>query len=284
MGRVDEDAIGRRDFLASSTWLGASLAAPIGIAGTLRGARAAARLAEHASAPRAYPQHDPDRVRAVVGASHGNLDTVRSLVGEQPSLAKASWDWGFGDWESALGAASHTGRREIADFLIAHGARPTVFSAAMIGQVDVVRRMLTADPSLFTLPGPHGISLTRHAVAGGDRARPVVDYLLDAFGPDESEIGHVVTDADESRYAGRYDFDAAPPFAITVAVGGPGPFLLVGAGERPTSRVLRSAQDVFHPTGAPAVRLRFDVQNGRADALTIEDGPVTLTGRRAATP
>jgi hypothetical protein len=28
-------------------------------------------------------------------------------------LARAAWDWGFGDWETALGAASHMGSRPI---------------------------------------------------------------------------------------------------------------------------------------------------------------------------
>ena len=284
MGRVDEDGIGRRDFLASTGWLGASLVVPGGLGATAHATSDPLAPSRTVPLPRAYPQHDPERVQAVVGASHGDIERVRSLVNEQPALAKASWDWGFGDWESALGAAAHTGRREIAEFLVAHGARPTVFSAAMLGQVDVVRAMLGADPSLFTLHGPHGISLTRHALAGGDPARPVVDYLLETFGPDDSEMGYPVGDPDESPYVGRYDVDTDPPLSITVGVGGPGPFLLVGAGERPSARVLQVSPHVFHPTGAPAVRLRFDVRDGRADELTIEDGPHTLTGRRSPVP
>ena len=101
------------------------------------GAARRPRAAEVAGRP-GFRQHQ-ERVRSVVGASHSNLERVRELVLEQPALAKANWDWGFGDWESALGAASHTGRREIAEFLIAHGARPNLFSAAMLGEVDVVR-------------------------------------------------------------------------------------------------------------------------------------------------
>ena len=41
------------------------------------------------------------------------------------ALACATLDWGFGDWETALGAASHVGRPEIAEYLIANGAEPT---------------------------------------------------------------------------------------------------------------------------------------------------------------
>ena len=59
--------------------------------------------------PAWFPHQDPERVREVVSVSHGNFERVRELVEESLALAKAEWDWGFGDWESALGAASHTG-------------------------------------------------------------------------------------------------------------------------------------------------------------------------------
>lgn len=235
-------------------------------------------LGETRPAAPGFPRNDPARVQSVVGASHSNFDRVHALVTEQPALAKASWDWGFGDWESALGAASHTGRREIAEFLIAHGARPTVFSAAMLGELATVRAFLDADPELFRLPGPHGISLTRHALAGGSEAEDVVAYLEERFGPDESTMGVEGTDALEARYGGRFAFDTEP--AVTVGVAVRNGWLLVGAGEQPNSRVLQISEGVFHPTGAPGVRLRFDVADGRAVALTVEDGPTVITGRR----
>ena len=59
--------------------------------------------------------------------SHNDIKRVRELVERQPALARASLDWGFGDWETAIDAASHVGRRDIAEFLIANGARPTIF-------------------------------------------------------------------------------------------------------------------------------------------------------------
>jgi hypothetical protein len=227
-----------------------------------------------------FPRNDPSRVQSVVGSSHGNFDVVRELVTEQPALAKASWDWGFGDWESALGAASHTGRRQIAEFLIAHGARPTIFSAAMLGEVDTVRAYLTADPTLFELDGPHGIPLLAHARAGGADAERVVDWLTERFGADEAPMGFA-GDADvEARYAGRYRFDTDPPTEIGVGVRNG--FLLVGAGEQPNSRVRQVEEHVFHPTGAPAVRLRFDLVDGRARGMTVEDGPVRVSGARIA--
>ena len=214
-----------------------------------------------------------------MGASHGNLERVRELVLEQPTLAKASWDWGFGDWETALGAASHTGRLEIAEFLIAHGAQPTLFSAAMMGQVDAVRAYLDADPSLHLLHGPHGIPLAEHARVGGERAQSVLAYLTERFGPDQRPTAVQGTDEIERRYAGAYVFSDAPGLRLTVGVRNG--FLLVGAGETPNSRVLRVDEDVFHPTGAPAVRLHFEVAAGQARGVTVVDGRVRLAGRRA---
>lgn len=71
---------------------------------------------------------------------------MRMMLAEHPALAKCSWDWGYGDWESALGAAAHTGRREIALTLIEHGARVDLFAAAMLGMTDVVRAIVAAQP------------------------------------------------------------------------------------------------------------------------------------------
>lgn len=123
------------------------------------------------------PQLDPQLVQDFVRAAHGNLDRVAALVADHPTLVNAVWDWGGGDWESGLGAAAHTGRREIAEFLLARGARMDVFAAAMLGHLDLVRTHLAAVPTALTAPGPHGIPLLTHAKMGGDLARPVLDHL-----------------------------------------------------------------------------------------------------------
>jgi ankyrin repeat protein len=95
--------------------------------------------------------------------SHGYADAVRNALEKDATLANAAVDWGGGDWESALGAASHVGNREIAELLLAHGARLDVFAAAMLEMVDVVRAALEARPELREATGPHGIPLRAHA-------------------------------------------------------------------------------------------------------------------------
>jgi len=114
----------------------------------------------------APPPLDPADVQAFVGNAHGDLDEVRRLLEREPRLVNAAWDWGGGDWETALGAASHMGRRDIAGHLIAHGARVDIFAAAMLDQVAVVEALLDAFPELANATGPHGIPLRAHAEQG----------------------------------------------------------------------------------------------------------------------
>ena len=52
---------------------------------------------------------DPMLVQSFVANAHGNLDAVRNALADEPTLANAAWDWGGGDWETALGAAGHMG-------------------------------------------------------------------------------------------------------------------------------------------------------------------------------
>jgi hypothetical protein len=123
------------------------------------------------------PELAPELVNEFVLKAHGDLEVVKRLLEEEPALLNAAWDWGGGDWETGLGAAAHVGRRDIALYLLERGARMDVFAAAMLGEVEVVRAMLEAQPSLRDSHGPHGIPLVAHAEAGGEEARKVLDLL-----------------------------------------------------------------------------------------------------------
>jgi hypothetical protein len=124
-------------------------------------------------------QLDPAKVQAFVASAHGDLDDVRSLLQEEPALVNAAWDWGGGDWETGLGAAAHMGRRQIALYLLEHGARLDLFAAAMLGYFDIVTAILSDFPEMRDALGPHGIPLVEHARVGGADARAVLE-LLDA--------------------------------------------------------------------------------------------------------
>jgi len=120
---------------------------------------------------------NPDLVSAFVGNAHGDFNRVKELFEQEPALLNAAWDWGGGDWETALGAASHMGRKDIALFLIEKGARMDIFAAAMLGKVEIVRSILTAFPEARASKGPHGIPLEAHAAVGGEDASAVLKLL-----------------------------------------------------------------------------------------------------------
>jgi hypothetical protein len=123
------------------------------------------------------PALELNLVQEFVGVAHGNFARVKELLEQEPALVNATWDWGGGDFETALGAASHMGSRQIAIYLLEHGARLDIFAAAMLGKLEIVKAALAAYPDAIDIPGPHGIPLIDHAEAGGEEAKAVVDFL-----------------------------------------------------------------------------------------------------------
>ena len=123
------------------------------------------------------PQINRQMVQDFVIFAHSDLDATKKLLAKEPALLNAAMDWGQGDWETALGGASHMGRRDIALMLIEAGARVDLFAAAMLGQLEVVKSLLTLQPKLIDAKGPHGFSLYVHAQAGAKEAEAVLAYL-----------------------------------------------------------------------------------------------------------
>lgn len=123
------------------------------------------------------PQTNRVLLQDFVLFAHTDLEMVKKLLAKDATLVLSSIDWGGGDWESGLGAASHMGRRDIVEVLLAHGARIDIFCAAMMGLVDVVKAFITLEPKLIDSRGPHGFSLHFHAQVGGKQSEKVLDYL-----------------------------------------------------------------------------------------------------------
>ena len=133
-----------------------------------------------AQIPDRGPALAPDLVKSFVGAAHGDLEKTKRMRDEAPGWLNATWDWGGGDFETALGGASHMGNRDIALFLLSRGARMDLFAAAMLGKADVVRSAIEAFPDALKSLGPHKIPLIAHAKKGGAQAAEVVRYLESA--------------------------------------------------------------------------------------------------------
>jgi hypothetical protein len=245
-------------------------------ASSLAISRASAFQQDESAVSDIFPRQSPDMVREMVTVSHFNAKRVRELVEAHPSLARAAWDWGFGDWEDALGAASHVGNREIAEYLIARGARPTLFSATMLGQLDVVKGFIAATPGAQRIAGPHSISLLSHAKAGGAAAAPVLQYLEslgDAGGPASAPI----SSEELSSLTGRYVFGRGSTEWIDITLDR-GQLSFTRAGM--IARALFYVGDrAFHPAGAATVRIRFSSSAGSMN-LEIHDPALVLTAVR----
>lgn len=123
------------------------------------------------------PELAPDLVKDFVYQAHADFDKVKGMLEQHPGLLNAAWDWGNGDWETALGAAAHMGRRDIALYLLEQGARIDLFAAAMLGKLDIVKAILQDNPEALHSKGPHTIPLIEHAKAGGEHSLEVVRFL-----------------------------------------------------------------------------------------------------------
>lgn len=227
--------------------------------------------------PASFPQQDADVVKEIVTVAHGNLARVKELVTARPALARASWDWGYGDWETPIDAASHVGNRPIAEFLIANGARPTVFTAVMLGQLAVVKGFVDACPGIQRMRGPHGLTMAAHARAGGAAATDVLKYLESLGDADPRYTDMPLTEAEQAAIVGDYAFGAGATDRLTVAKG-PRGFTI----QRPGG----SARNLFHqgglvflPAGAEAVRIEIRLAPDKT--LTVRDGSVVVVARGA---
>jgi hypothetical protein len=228
-----------------------------------------------------FPAQEPDLVREIVGVSHSNLARVKELVSARPALARASWDWGYGDWESPIDAASHVGNRPIAEYLIANGARPTVFTAAMMGQLAIVKGLIEATPGLQRMRGPHGLTMVAHARAGGAGAAEVLKYLESLGDANPTYPNVALTDAELAAVLGDYVFGTDPTERLTVARNARGIMTITrpGFSER---NMWHEGNLAFIPAGAEAVRIRFTVAAGKAHELAVDDGPLMLRAKRVS--
>jgi hypothetical protein len=228
-----------------------------------------------------FPRQDPSMVEEMVRVAHSDLARVKQLVDAHPALAKAAVDWGFGDWEDALGAASHTGRYEIAEYLIAHGARPTIFSATMMGHLETVKAFVAAMPGCQRILGPHSLTLLSHAKAGGERARATRAFLEQLGDADISPTSAPLDPARRSVYAGSYEFGSAADERLEVTAEGAAGLAITRPG-LPFARGLRHlGNHEFFPIGAEAVRIRFTVVEDRAVALSVNDPDPLVKAKRS---
>ena len=176
------------------------------------------------------------------------------------------------------------GNRPIAEYLIANGARPSLFSGAMLGQIEVVKAFVAVSPHAERIRGPHGISLLAHAKAGGDGARPVVEFLQ-SLGDADADPTAPLSDDDAAALAGTYSFGVGVTQQIDLTIDrrqgvaamySPLTWTRKGTIGRP---LVHLGDHTFYPAGAPSVRIRFS-QDKDGVVMTVHDPALVLTARR----
>jgi hypothetical protein len=123
------------------------------------------------------PPYAQDLVKDFVAAGHKDLSKVQAMVAEHPNLVHSKYDWGNGDFESAIEGAGHVGDKAIAEYLINAGSRVTLFVLATLGKTSLVKPVLETYPKLIFANGPHGYTLLHHAKLAGREGEELYNYL-----------------------------------------------------------------------------------------------------------
>lgn len=236
--------------------------------------------------PEHFPYIDPEIVSVVVGKSHSNLEGVKKLVDKRPELARSVWEWRFGDFESAIGAASHVGRRDIVQYLISKGARPSIFTFAMMGSFEVVKSIIEFSPGIQKTMGPHGISLLDHAYNGErmkksmsakeiDNLKRTIDFL-ESLGNAGGEKYIDVSPEEQKKYLGDYKYGKQDKEGFTIQLNMRKLLALAPIGGF-GGALYKIGDNKFTYNGAPSVTVSFRFDGDQVKSLTVRTPDVEVT-------
>lgn len=247
------------------------------------------KLTENKTVPEHFPNIPPEIIEEVVGKSHFDLDRVKELVDKRPELSRSVWEWRFGDFESAIGAASHVGRRDIALYLMSKGARPTVFTFAMLGNFQVIKSIVEASKGIQEVTGPHGISLLDHAYAGRrmkdkmtqteiEDLEKTIDYLT-SLGNSGGEKYIDVSPEEQEKYLGDYKYGNGEKEGFTIDVN-MRKLLSLGPIGGFGGALYKVGENRFTYNGAPSVIITFDITDGIVKSLKLSDPDVNVVAEK----
>jgi hypothetical protein len=232
-----------------------------------------------------YPSIEDNIVAEVVGVSHFNLDKLKVFVESRPELARATWDWAFGDWETAIGAASHTGRRDIIQYLLSKGARPDIFTYAALGSYTVVKSMIEASPGVQRIAGPHGISLLQHVKNGiaqnNDASSEASDLLgyLTAMGDADSAAYINISEEEKQKYLGDYKYGEGDLDGFSIKLNMK-KIISLGRLGKGGGALYKIGDNKYMYNGAPSTIISFGQENGKVVSMTVTEPALSLVAKK----
>lgn len=132
-----------------------------------------------ADAPELLLAYNPDYFGATPLTSVASSDDREMIqvlleLGADPNRRS---DWGMGPW-SPLHMAIYSNKMELARYLLDHGAELDVHTAAALGGMDDLNRLLDADPDRISEPGGDGCT-PLHFAGTTDAAQLLLDRGAD---------------------------------------------------------------------------------------------------------
>ena len=104
-----------------------------------------------------------EEISEFVSAAHSDLDKTKKILAKKPLILNCADQMVLGDFETALGGASHMGRKDIGEYLFSQGARLDIFNLILLGYTSFVKQLITQFPDYIQAYGPHGYTLLHHA-------------------------------------------------------------------------------------------------------------------------
>jgi ankyrin repeat protein len=118
----------------------------------------------------AMPEETTKKLMEAIRA--GDKAAVEALVNAEPELLRITAPNG----SSVFLLAAYFGHPEVAEVFVRHGAKPDVFEASALGDLESVRKLVGADRGLVNAFAPDGFYPLGLAAYFGHRA--IVEFLL----------------------------------------------------------------------------------------------------------